>query len=120
MGFKSQKALLFYDVFRGQTTDRFLDAPKENNVIATKVPPNISYLFQLLNLTVKKFAKNFTKQKLVGGVSGPSRKYVRREGGEGGYIHCFGDLIVLLKCVQGGKWVRYLTYLRVLTLWMAP
>ena len=37
---RSQKALLIYEVFRGQTTDKFLDALKENNVIATKVLPN--------------------------------------------------------------------------------
>ena len=84
MGFKSQKALLFYDVFRGQTTDRFLDAPKENNVIATKVPPNISYLFQLLNLTVKKFAKNFTKQKLVEWCFGAIQKVCTKGRGGGG------------------------------------
>ena len=37
---RSQKALLIYEVFRGQTTGKFLDALKENNVIATKVLPN--------------------------------------------------------------------------------
>ena len=47
-------------------------------------------------------------------------------GGEGGskqkaHIHCFGDVIHLLKCVQWGEGVvKYLTYLSVRTLWMAP
>ena len=42
---------------------------------------------------------------------GPSLK-----GGEGGvlpkaYAYCFGDVIILLKCAQGGRGVKLLAYL---------
>ena len=63
LGSESQKALLIYDVFRGQTIDRFLVALKENNIIASKVPPNMTHLYQPLDLTVNKSAKDFMKQK---------------------------------------------------------
>ena len=43
---RSQKALLIYEVFRGQTTNKFFDALKENNVIATKVLPNTTEIFE--------------------------------------------------------------------------
>ena len=63
LGSESQKALLIYDVFRGQTTDRSLDALKENNIVASKVPPNMTHLYQPLDLTVNKSVKDFMKQK---------------------------------------------------------
>ena len=34
------------------------------------------------------------------------------------YMHCLGDVILLLKC--GGQEVKNFTYLSVCTLWMAP
>ena len=64
LGSESQKALLIYDVYRGQTTDRFLDALKENNIVASKVPQNMTHLYQPLDLTVNKSAKDFMKQKV--------------------------------------------------------
>ena len=48
---RSQKALLIYEVFRGQTTGKFLDALKENNVIATKVLPNTTEICEGFNQT---------------------------------------------------------------------
>ena len=52
-----------YDVFRGQTTDKFLDVLKDNNILSMKIPPNMTHVFQLLDLTVNKFAKDFIKGK---------------------------------------------------------
>ena len=63
LGSDSQRGLLIFDVFRGQTTDSFFEALKANNVIATKIPPNMTHLYQPLDLTVNKFAKDYTQQK---------------------------------------------------------
>ena len=63
LGSDTQQALLIFDVFRGQNTQEFLDALKENDIVATKVPPNMTHLFQPLDLTVNKFAKDYMKQK---------------------------------------------------------
>ena len=63
LGCLNQKALLIFDVFRGQNTDKILKVLKDNNILATKVPPNMTHLFQPLDLTVNKVAKDFTKKK---------------------------------------------------------
>ena len=36
---------------------------EDNNILATKVQPNMTHLFQTLDLTVNKVAKDFTKKK---------------------------------------------------------
>ena len=61
LGLETQPALLVYDIFRGQTTDKFLDVLKVNNILSTKIPPNMTHVFQPLDLTVNKFAKDFMK-----------------------------------------------------------
>ena len=61
LGLETQLALLIYDVFQGQTTGKFLDVLKDNNILSMKIPPNMTHVFQLLDLTVSKFAKNFMK-----------------------------------------------------------
>ena len=61
LGLETQPALLIYDVLQGQTTDKFLDVLKDNNILSTKIPPNMTHVFQLLDLTVNKFAKYFKK-----------------------------------------------------------
>ena len=63
LGIVDQKALLIFDVFRGQTTDKVLKVLEDNDILATKVPPNMTHLFQPLDLTVNKVAKDFTKNK---------------------------------------------------------
>ena len=63
LGFETQPALLIYDLFRGQTTDKFLDVLKDNNILSTKIPPNMTHVFQPLDLTVNKFVKDFMKEK---------------------------------------------------------
>ena len=60
---ETQPALLIYDFFRGQTTDKFLDVLKENNFLSTKIPPNLTHVFQPHDLTVNKLAKDFMKGK---------------------------------------------------------
>ena len=62
LGLETQPALLMYDDFRGQTTDKFLDVLKSNNTLSTKIPPNMTHAFQPLDLTVNKFARNFMKR----------------------------------------------------------
>ena len=57
LGLETQPALLIYDVFRGQTTDKFLVVLKDN-ILSTKIPPNMTHVFQPLDLTANKFAKN--------------------------------------------------------------
>ena len=59
----NQKALLIFDVFRGQTTDKIFKVLKDNHILVTKVPANMTELFQPLDLTVNKAAKDYTKQK---------------------------------------------------------
>ena len=50
-----------YDVFRGQTTDKFLHMLKDNNILSTKIPPNMIHVFQPPDLTINSFAKDFMK-----------------------------------------------------------
>ena len=38
---------------------------KGNNILATKVPPNMAQLFQPFDLTVNKVAKDFTRKKFL-------------------------------------------------------
>ena len=59
---RNQKALLIFNIFRGQTTDKIIKVLKDNHILVTKVPANMTHLFQLLDLTVKKAAKDYTKQ----------------------------------------------------------
>ena len=70
LGCPNQKALLISDVFRSQTTDKVLKNLEDNNILATKVPPNMTHFFQPLDLTVNKVAKDFTKDKFLEWFSG--------------------------------------------------
>ena len=38
---------------------------EDNNILATNVPPNVTHLFQSLDLTVNRVAKAFTKKKFL-------------------------------------------------------
>ena len=58
-------ALLIFDVFRGQMTREMMDLLEENNILVSKVPPHMTHLFQPLDLTVNKSAKDFTKLKFA-------------------------------------------------------
>ena len=59
----NQKALLIFDAFWGQTTDKIFNVLKDKDILVTKVPANMTHLFQLLDLTVNKATKDCTKQK---------------------------------------------------------
>ena len=59
----NQKALLIFNVFRGQTTDKIFKVLKDNHILVTKVPANMTQLFQPLDPIVNKVAKDYTKQK---------------------------------------------------------
>ena len=50
----NQKVLLIFDVFRGQTTDKIFKVLKDNHILVTKVPANMTHLFHPLDLTVEK------------------------------------------------------------------
>ena len=63
LGCRNQKALLIFNVFPGRTTDKILKVLEDNNILAMKVPPNMTHLFQPLDLTVSKVARGFTKKK---------------------------------------------------------
>ena len=63
LGRDNQKALLIFDVFRGQTTDKVLKIMEDNHILATKVPPNMTNLYQPPDLSVNKAAKDFTRKK---------------------------------------------------------
>ena len=60
---ENQKALLIFNVFRGQTTNKIFKVLRDNHILVTKVPANMTHLFQPLDLTVNKAAKDYTKQK---------------------------------------------------------
>ena len=62
LGCPNQKALLIFDVFRDKTTDKNLKVLDDNNILATKVSPDMIHLFQPFDLTVNKVAKDFTKK----------------------------------------------------------
>ena len=62
---EEQQALLIIDIFLGQTTDPFIEKLKENNIKLTRVPANMTNLFQPLDLTVNGTTKAFLKKKLT-------------------------------------------------------
>ena len=60
---KDAKALLIFDVFKGQTTPAVNDLLKDNNCIVQHVPNNHTNLFQPLDISVNKSAKSFVSDK---------------------------------------------------------
>ena len=53
------------DVFRGQMTQPVIDLLKENNIFLVHVPPNMTHLYQPLDLTPNRSAKPFFKRKFT-------------------------------------------------------
>ena len=60
---EDQKAMLIFDVFKGQITDKVNKFIKENNYVIVHVPNNMNDQFQPLDLNVKGHAKEFSKEK---------------------------------------------------------
>ena len=58
-----QKALIIWDVFRGQKTDEVINFMEENNLTTEYVPNNLTAHYQPLDCTTNKWAKDFTKRK---------------------------------------------------------
>ena len=60
----NQKALLVWDVFKAQTTDKVTSELKRLNLEYTSVPANMTHFFQPLDLTSNRSAKEFMKKSL--------------------------------------------------------
>ena len=60
---ENAKALLIFDVFKGQTTSAVNDLLKKNDIIAIHVPNNHTNLFPPLDISVNKSAKCFIADK---------------------------------------------------------
>ena len=58
-----QKALLIFDVFKGQMTEDVLSFIDQNDMVYTKVPNNMTADFQVNDLTVNKYNKAYKKSK---------------------------------------------------------
>ena len=59
----NQKALVIFDVFKGQITDKVLSRYKDSNIEVFFVPANMTGLLQPLDLTVNGYAKKYCKSK---------------------------------------------------------
>ena len=57
------KALLIFDVFKGQTTSAMNELLRKNNIIVIHVPNNHTNLFQPLDISVNKSAKCYLAEK---------------------------------------------------------
>ena len=60
-----QTALLIIDVFSGQMTEPVMEKMRENNIKLVRVPPNMTNIFQPLDLTVNGAAKAYLKSKFT-------------------------------------------------------
>ena len=61
----TQKALLIWDVFKGQNTEKVLSKLASLNMVVVSVPANMTHFFQPLDLTVNGEAKRFMKDKFT-------------------------------------------------------
>ena len=61
----TQKALLIWDVFRGQNTAKVLKKLVSLNIAIVSVPASVNHFFQPLNVTVNGEAKRFNKDKFT-------------------------------------------------------
>ena len=59
----NQKALVIFDVFKGQITDKVLSRYKDSNIEVFFVPTNMTGLLQPLDLSVNGYAKKYCKSK---------------------------------------------------------
>ena len=61
----TQKALVIWDVFKGQVTQTVLDKLKSLDCEFVAVPANMTHFFQPLDLTVNRSAKQFMRKQFV-------------------------------------------------------
>ena len=61
----NQKALLIWDAFRGQLTERVKEKLAALNIKCVYVPANMTHFFQPLDLTVNRCAKQRMKKEFV-------------------------------------------------------
>ena len=61
----TQKALLIWDVFKGQKTDKVFSKLASLNIEVVSVPANMTHFFQPLDLTVNGEAKRFMNDNYV-------------------------------------------------------
>ena len=57
------KALIIFDIFTGQMTTEVKEVIETHNLIVVNVPGNMTKYYQVLDLTVNKYAKSFTRKK---------------------------------------------------------
>ena len=60
---EDQKAMLIFDFFKGQITDKVTKFIEENDCVIVHVPNNVTDQFQPLDLNVNGHAKEFLKGK---------------------------------------------------------
>ena len=58
-----QKGLLIFDVFTGQMTSDVKEVIEKHSFIVVNVLGNMTKYYQVLDLTVNKYAKAFTRKK---------------------------------------------------------
>ena len=59
---KAQKTLLVYDVFKGHLTEKVNEIMALNNIVHELVPANMTNLFQPLDITVNRVAKDIVRR----------------------------------------------------------
>lgn len=62
---ETQRALLIWDVFKGQVTPKVTRTLKSLNIEVVTVPANMTHFFQPLDLTVNGSAKSFMKKEFI-------------------------------------------------------
>ena len=60
---KKEELGCIYDVFRGQVTQRVLDLIESNHCVNVYVPPDLTHIFQVLDLWINGHAKQFLNGK---------------------------------------------------------
>ena len=59
----NHKALLLFDIFKGQKTQAVIDLIDEYNCLSVFAPPNLTHIFQPLDLPINAKAKRFLNGK---------------------------------------------------------
>ena len=60
---RRSKGLLIFDVFTGQMTSDIKEVIEKHNFVVVNIPGNMTKYYQVLDLTVNKYAKAFTRKK---------------------------------------------------------